>query len=388
VRPPVLLRLLVPSAALLALVACGSDDTTSGSGGSDVRVVVTTSVLGDVVQEVVGDAAEVQVLIPAGTDPHDVQLSARQVNDLRTADAVVVNGEGLEAGLLDPLEAAQEDGVPQHEAISGVEVLELGRSTAHADEPPEGDEHADDAAEGEDHADEAAGGDHAGDAAEGDEHADDPAEGEEHADDPAEGEEHADEPAGDDHPEEDDGHSHATGDVDPHFFTDPDRMADAVDGIVAFLADEVPALDTPEVAARAEAYQDDLRALAAEVDETLAAVPEARRVIVTNHDVFAYFADRFGFEVVGVVIPGGGTQGSASAAELQDLAEDVDAAGVEVVFTDATASSDLADTLADEAGGLEVVPLLTESLAPEGDEGDTYVGMVTVNAARIADALG
>jgi zinc/manganese transport system substrate-binding protein len=117
-------------------------------------------------------------------------------------------------------------------------------------------------------------------------------------------------------------------------------------------------------------------------------VPDERRVLVTNHDVFAYFADRFAFDVVGVVIPGGATQGGASAADLQHLVEDVEAAGVEVVFTDATSSSDLAETLADEAGGLEVVPLLTESLAADGEEGDTYVGMVTVNADRIAAALG
>ena len=344
-RPHSLLRALLPASLLLA-AACGSDDTATGSGGDEVRLVVTTSVLGDVVQEVVGDAAEVQVLIPAGTDPHEMQLSARQVNDLRTADAVIVNGEGLEAGLLDPLEAAAADGVPQHEAITGVDTLELGR--AHSDDDEPADDHSDE---------------------------------EEHADD-----EHPEE-ATDGAADEDD-HGHGTGDVDPHFFTDPDRMADAVDGIVAFLAEELPALDTPEVRERAEAYRDELRALAVEVDETLAVVPDERRVIVTNHDVFAYFADRFAFEVVGVVIPGGATQGGASAADLQHLVEDVEAAGVEVVFTDATASTDLADTLADEAGGLEVVPLLTESLAAEGEEGDTYVGMVTVNADRIAAALG
>lgn len=349
VRPHDLLRVLVPFTVLLALAACGSDDTATGSGGgADVRLVVTTSVLGDVVGEVVGDAAEVQVLIPAGADPHEVQLSARQVNDLRTADAVIVNGEGLEAGLLDPLDAAQEDGVPQHEAITGVETLELGRAHTHDD----------------DHAEE------------GDEHAEEDAAA-------SEGDGHEDETA-----TEEDDHGHGTGDVDPHFFTDPDRMADAVDGIVEFFAAEVPALDTPEVRERAEAYRDELSTLAEEVDETLAVAPDDQRVIVTNHDVFAYFADRFDFEVVGVVIPGGATQGGASAADLQHLVEDVEAAGVEVVFTDATASTDLADTLAEEAGGLDVVPLLTESLAPDGEDGDTYVGMVTVNAGRIADALG
>ena len=61
-------------------------------------------------------------------------------------------------------------------------------------------------------------------------------------------------------------------------------------------------------------------------------------------------------------------QGSASAAELQHLVEDVEAVGVDVVFTDETSSTELAETLADEAGGLDVVGLLTESLAAEGED--------------------
>lgn len=314
---PALLVTIVLTVATTA--ACGSG---TGDEGSDDRptVVVTTTVLGDVVQRLVGDRAEVQVLMPRGADPHDVQLSARQAADLRRADAVVANGGGFEAGYHDALEAAEADGVPTHHALDDVATLALGEGDgAHVDE---------------------------------------------------EGEE--------------DGH----GPVDPHFFTDPDRMADAAAGIAAFLADAVPVLDAPAARAAAAAQVEALRGLADEVEALLAPLPPERRVLVTNHEVFGYFADRYRFEVVGAIIPGGGTGAEPSAGELDALARTIEAEGVPAVFADVSSPRGLAQALADEVGQVEVVGLLTESLGPAGSGGATYEEMVRTNARRIADALG
>ena len=98
------------AAALLAtmLAACAPLDVES----ADVEVVATTSVLGDVVAEVVGDGATVETLIPSGADPHDYQASAAQAASVRRADLVVAIGLGLEEGLASVLEAAAADGVP------------------------------------------------------------------------------------------------------------------------------------------------------------------------------------------------------------------------------------------------------------------------------------
>src|SRR5688572_17412782 len=96
------LRLLIPLLAA-ALAACGG--AASGGAGRPT-IVVTTSLLGDVVSELVGDAADVEVLMPAGADPHDFLPSAKQTVALREADAVVVNGAGFEEGLDDALVAA------------------------------------------------------------------------------------------------------------------------------------------------------------------------------------------------------------------------------------------------------------------------------------------
>jgi zinc/manganese transport system substrate-binding protein len=73
--------------------------------------VVTTTILGDLVSQLVGDDADVDVLMPPGADPHDYEPSAAQAASVRKADLVVANGLGLEERLLDTLESAERDGV-------------------------------------------------------------------------------------------------------------------------------------------------------------------------------------------------------------------------------------------------------------------------------------
>lgn len=316
-------QLAATAAAGLLATACSGGITGGGGDGTPV-VAATTTVMGDVVTNVVGDLAEVVVIMPGNADPHEFQPSARQAAALRDADLVVANGGGFEEGLEDALDSAEDDGAAVFEAVDHVALLEPG-----------------DGARADDHADED-GGD------------------------------------GDDH-----GHEGA----DPHVFTDPARMATVAEALADVLAEQVPALDTDAFRDRAAAYVDELRTLDAEVEGILAAVPAERRKLVTNHEVFAYFADRYDFEVVGAVIPSTTTQAAASAAQVDDLARLVAAEGVPAVFADTSSADDLAATLAAEVGDVAVVELFSESLGDEGSGADTYAGMVRTNATRIAEAL-
>ena len=288
----------------LGLAACG-DEGGAGASGGGPRVVVTTNVLGDVVTDLVGDEADVEVIMPPGTAPHEFQASPRQVATMRGADALVANGAGFEEGLTDAIEAAEQDGGPTFAAIDAVDTLQL-----------EGD-----------------------------------------------------------------------GGTDPHFFTDPARMATAAQAIADFLVDEVPAVDTPAFARQARATVDELRALDAEVERTLSAVPADRRTLVTNHEVFGYLADRYGFDVVGAVMPAGTTQAEPSAEQLAQLADTIEERGVPAIFVETSSPTRLAEALADEVGDVDVVELFSESLGDEGSGGETYAAMMRTNATRIADAL-
>jgi zinc/manganese transport system substrate-binding protein len=124
------------------------------------------------------------------------------------------------------------------------------------------------------------------------------------------------------------------------------------------------------------------------VEATLAPVAAEDRVLVTNHEVFGYFADRYGFEVLGTVIPSGTTGEGASAADLAELVQVVEDAGVPAIFADTSSPARLADALAAEVGDVEVVELFSESLGEPGSGGETYLEMARTNAERIADALG
>ncbi len=336
--------------AIVAWVAagCGSDGA-DATGAADDRpvVVVTSSILGDVVGSLIGDQAEVVTIMPVGADPHAFQASAQEVDRLLSADVVILNGAGFEEGLLDIVESARADGVPTFEAIDAVDGLEFGAV---------GDDDHGQGADGE----------------EADDHDDN--RNDEHAEDEHGENEHAE-----------DEHDH--GRVDPHFFTDPNRMADAVTGIAAFLETEVDGIDENALDAAVADYIAQLDALDAEVDGLLAPIPDERRVLVTNHEVFGYFADRYGFEVVGVVIPGGATVDAASPGELADLAAVIRAEGVPAVFADTSSSNELAETLAAEAGDVTVVELYSESLGEPGSDGETYLDMIRANATRIANAL-
>ncbi|MCW2814233.1 MAG: transporter substrate-binding protein [Nocardioides sp.] len=110
---------LVAVAVLVgSLSACGS-----GDDGRPV-VVVSTNILGDVVEEVVGDQAQVVTLMRPDADPHSFEISAQEAARLRAADLVVSNGLGLEEGLQQHLDAAAEEGVPGLVAGDVVETLD------------------------------------------------------------------------------------------------------------------------------------------------------------------------------------------------------------------------------------------------------------------------
>ncbi|MDQ1179505.1 ABC-type Zn uptake system ZnuABC Zn-binding protein ZnuA [Rhodococcus sp. SORGH_AS 301] len=139
---------------------------------------------------------------------------------------------------------------------------------------------------------------------------------------------------------------------------------------------------------RAAEYRGQLQSLDEEMSALFAAIPDERRALVTNHHVFGYLADRFDFEVVGAVIPGGTTLAAPSASDLSDLVDAVDSTGVRTVFAESSSPDRLVQALASEADiSVDVVQLFTESLTgPDGGAPD-YLTMMRVNTERIAAGL-
>ena len=275
-------------------------------------VVVTTNILGDVTRHLVGDQADVVVLMESGADPHSFGISAQQAAKLENADLIIHNGAGLEEGVLHHVEAAAAEGVPTLAAMDAVEPLTFTF--------------------------------------------------------------------------DDDGEDKAAD--DPHFWTDPVRMVQASEAMAEGIIHHVKGADPAAVRQNTDRYVGELKDLEAWMADRFATIAADKRKLITNHHVFGYLAHRFGFDVIGAVIPSGTTLASPSSSDLDDLTGKIRTAGVVAVFADSSQPERLAKVLAEEAGqDIAVVPLFTESLGAAGSGAETYLGMMRSNTDRITQAL-
>ena len=408
-----------------------------------ISIVTTTNIVADWVENIGGEHVEVFSLLPVGADPHTFQPGARDVARVADADLVLAIGLGLEESwlrellqnaardpstivelgeIIDPIEFAEShaDEVEMleelrhivHEVEDGeidpeTGLEEIRALLAAAEEEEEGDEHHGDEDEGEHHEDEDEG-----------EHHEDEDEGEHHEDED-EGEHHEHEDEGEHHGDEDlhamvleivhkvesgeldaadaieeiehltaegeDEHAdHGHGMHDPHFWFDPLRVKVAVNDIAARLSVLDP--DRSDAyAANASAYNARLDELHTWTEQHVRSVPDDRRLLVTSHDSLGYFANLYGFEVLGVVLSFT-TDVEPSAEDLADLVHEVEEYGVPAVFGETTVSERLASAVATESGA-QLVRLYSGSLGTEGSGAETYVDMVRTNVDRIVNAL-
>lgn len=166
---------------------------------------------------------------------------------------------------------------------------------------------------------------------------------------------------------------------DPHWWHDPRNAEAAVGEIERRLAAADPARRR-EFERNTAAYLAKLRALEAGIARCIDAVPASRRKLVTDHDAFGYFADRYGIDVVGAVIPSQTTQAQPSAKDLSALAELIDREQVEAIFPESSLSSKVAEAIARQTGATAAYTLYGDTLGPAGSDGATYLRMEAANA--------
>ncbi|MEV2242865.1 zinc ABC transporter substrate-binding protein AztC [Streptomyces sp. NPDC049970] len=302
-------------AGLLAIATAVTATACTATEDDRPSIVVTTNILGDVTREMVGDEADVTVLMKPNADPHSFGLSAVQAAELEHADLVVYNGLGLEEDVLRHVEAARESGVATFAAGEAADPLTFRTAD---DGGPEGEE----------------------------------------------------------------------GQPDPHFWTDPDRMHKVAGLIADQVIEHVDSVDPGTIRANTDRYVKQLTDLTDWMQKSFGRVPPDHRALVTNHHVFGYLADRFGFQVIGAVIPSGSTLASPSSSDLRSLTEAMEGAGVRTVFADSSQPKRLAEVLRTEmGGGVRVVELHSESLTAKGAGADTYLRMMRVNTTAMVTGL-
>ena len=313
--------------------------------GAPLRVVATTSIIGDVVAQVGGDAIDLTVLMEPGQDPHSYEPAAQDLTAVANAHVVFVNGWNLEEGLVDDLENIGE-GALVVPISANIAPLTFGEGEHHDEH--EGEE------EGEHH----------------DEH-----EGEEEG-------EHHDEHEGDEH-----AHDHSG--ADPHVWFSIHNVEQWAENVEHILSDLDPT-NAEVFEANAATYVAELEDLEDYAAEQLSQIPEDKRFLVTNHDAFGYFAHEYDMSVLGTIIPSMSTLAEPSASDLADLITEMEEYGICTIFTETTVSDTLAQTAAAELSGcdeVQVLQLYTGAVGPQGSGADSYVGMFRANVDALVSGL-
>jgi ABC-type Zn uptake system ZnuABC Zn-binding protein ZnuA len=265
-----------------------------------IKVVTTTTVFADIVQNIGGPRVVATSIIPPGVGPEDYEPKPDDAKSLANAALIVSNGVGLD-DFLDRLLASGTGGATPHLVLGdGIPVLTVD------------------------------------------------------------------------------------GEANPHFWLDPTLVRDHYLPAIAAKLTEVDPAGRPLFDANVVAYGARLTKLDEELTGEIATIPVANRKLVTFHDAFPYFAKRYGFELVGVILQNVGQDPSAS--DLAALVDRVKSAGVKAVFSEAQFSPKLSQTLAAEAGITTVVTTLyNDALGPP--PADTYLGLMRWNVGQIVQAL-
>lgn len=315
----------------LLLSACGDDDPTA-SGGDGPAVAAAFYPLAFVTQQVAGDHATVANLTQAGGEPHDLELTARQVGEISDSDLVVYLA-GFQPSVDEAVEQNAED-----RAVDVAGLVEL------LDDPEDehGDEHAED--------------EHAGEETE-------------HSDEHAEDEDH-------------EGHDHGDLAGDPHIWLDPTNLEPIAGAIADRLAEADPD-HADDYHANADALTAELEALDGEFEAGLAQCTQ--RVIVVAHEAFGYLAHRYDLEQVG--ISGIDPEAEPSPERLAEVHDVVRAEGVTTIFYERLVSPDVAETLASDLGVEAAVLDPIEGLTDDTADQD-YFSLMRANLETLRTANG
>ncbi len=173
---------------------------------------------------------------------------------------------------------------------------------------------------------------------------------------------------------------------DPHMWMDPLNVVRYVENIRDGLTQADPA-GKDVYAANAAAYIARLKELDASIKAQVAQVPPERRLLVTNHDDLGWFAQAYGFKVIGAVIPSVTDEASPSAQQMAALIDTIKQAGAPAIFVDVGANPNMAQQIASGTGAKVVTGLYIESLSPAGGPASTYMDMMRYDAGLIVSAL-
>jgi ABC-type Zn uptake system ZnuABC Zn-binding protein ZnuA len=303
-----IITLFLIAAISQLLASCQVVSTKTGDTRTDLKVIAAESFLAEIAQNVAGDRAKVDSLMPLGMDPHAFEPVPTDVARIVNSKVVIING-GIEGWLDKLIKNAGGD----HKVI----VASNGLASRTVRE-------------------------------------------------------------GEIAPDEEGG--------DPHFWLDPISVIKYVENIRDGLS-EVDPEGKDTYAKNAETYIAKLKDLDASLREQTQTIPAEKRLIVTNHESFGYFADRYGFKIIGTIIPSVSTGATPSAQQLARLVDHIKATGASAIFLETGTNPQLANQISKETGVKVITDLYTHSITPPDGSAPTYIDMMKYNTKIIVESL-
>jgi ABC-type Zn uptake system ZnuABC Zn-binding protein ZnuA len=304
---------------IFMLTSCRSTEV-SPKEVDHLKIVATTTIVGDVVAEIGGDLIDLSVLLPVGTDPHSFSPNPQDIAKVAEADLVFANGAGLEE-FLDPLIESAGAAEKVIRVSDGIDFL-MAADQAHDHENGT---------------------------------------------------------------EENDGKERHQVGVDPHAWTDPNNVKVWVRNIAQKLSEVDPG-NAQVYAANADTYDSELDILDAWIRKQVAQVPKGNRKLVTDHTLFGYFVNEYGFEQIGALIPSYSTLAEPTAQELAAIEDAIHKLAVKAIFVGNTVNPDLAERIAEDTG-TQIIFVYTGSLSETDGEAPTYLDYMRYNTIAFVDAL-
>jgi ABC-type Zn uptake system ZnuABC Zn-binding protein ZnuA len=309
------------------------------------KVLAIESFLADITKNISGSRLVVETLIPLGLDPHSFEPSPGDVAKISESDILVINGSGFE-GWLNKIITGANEKVTIIECSKGLKNRiqngdvqeqssnEISRETGAANESGLEAETVIESGQ------EAYGENETGYLNEG----------------------------------------------DPHFWLDPNLAMVYVQNIKDALIKSDP--QGKELYDKnAEEYTARLMELDAWITKEVKKIPQDKRLLVTNHESFGYYADRYGFKVIGTIIPNFSSASSPSAKEVSDLIDRIRATNVRAIFLETGSDSKIADQIAKETGIKVVTELFTHSITEPAGPAPTYIKMIEFDTNTIVESL-
>ena len=333
-----LLLITISLTALLCLNACNADNelnnktkenqTEPGNKSTQTTlpiVLAVESFLADITKNISGNRLEIGTLMALGLDPHSFEPSPGDVVKITESDILITNGAGFEEWLEGIITGANEK----------IIIVECSKGLKNRIQDEDGHE-------------------------------------------PGSGEDSHETVS-----EKETGHHH---EGDPHFWLDPNFVKVYVQNIRDALIESDPqGKDLYNI--NTEKYTARLIELDKWVAEAVKKIPEGNRFFVTNHESFGYYADRYGFKVIGTIIPGSSSASSPSAKEISELIEKIKATGAKAIFLETGSDPKIANQIARETNIKIVTELYTHSITEPDGSAPTYIDMIEFNTNEIVESL-